>query len=81
MLQGEAEDGACAGPSGCARALATRGFAEELRDFLLRAAERGLDGRGLASWAGARGRDDWDGGRPLSSTATPARFDLAPVPA
>ena len=47
----------------------TRGFADELRDFLLRAAERGLDGRGLAELGRAHGRDDWvaAGG---SSTAT-----------
>src|SRR4029077_3716419 len=57
-----------------------RGFAAELRDFLLRAAERGLDGAGLAAIGAGPRRDDWAGaGRFL--TAYAARFDLAPVPA
>ena len=61
-------------------ALGTRGFAEELRDLLLRAAERGLDGRSLARLGARRGRDDWvAAGRFLDRYA--ARFDLAPIPA
>ena len=50
------------GRSGSGAALGTRGFATELRDFLLRAAERGLDGRGLARLGRAHGRDDWVAG-------------------
>ena len=46
LLRGEAEDGGTRWPERLRPALATRGFAAELRDFLLRAAERGLDGRG-----------------------------------
>ena len=61
-------------------ALGTRGFATELRDFLLRAAERGLDGRGLAQLGRALGRDDWVSGGGFLDRYT-ARFDLAPVPA
>jgi superfamily I DNA/RNA helicase/RecB family exonuclease len=61
-------------------ALATRGFAEELRDVLMRAAERGLDGRELRRLGRRNKRDDWvAAGEFLDRYA--ARFDLAPVPA
>src|SRR5205085_8020600 len=53
LLRGEAEDGGVRWPGPLRPALATRGFAAELRDFLLRAAERGLDGPGLARLGGA----------------------------
>ena len=80
MLRGEAEDGARRWPEHLRPALATRGFAAELRDFLLRAAERGLDGPGLARLGRQLGRDDWEAaGGFLGRYA--ARFDLAPVPA
>src|SRR5450755_2570401 len=49
LLRGELADGAAHWPEALRLALATRGFAEELRDFLLRAAERGLDGRRVAA--------------------------------
>ncbi len=48
LLRGEAEDGGTRWPERLRPALATRGFAAELRDFLLRGAERGLDGPRLA---------------------------------
>src|SRR6516225_7882699 len=80
MLRGEAQDGGARWPEVLRSALATRGFAEEIRDLLLRAAERGLDGRGLSQLGKLRGRDDW-----LAAAAFldryAARFDLAPVPA
>ena len=80
LLRGDAEDGGTNWPEPLRAALGTRGFAAELRDFLLRAAERGLDGPGLARLGAQRGRDDWvAAGRFLESYA--ARFDLAPVPA
>jgi superfamily I DNA/RNA helicase/RecB family exonuclease len=80
LLRGEAADGGATWPERLRPALATRGFAAELRDFLLRATERGLDGRGLAELGARRGRDDWvSAGRFLDAYA--ARFDLAPVPA
>jgi superfamily I DNA/RNA helicase/RecB family exonuclease len=80
LLRGEAGDGGRNWPQRLRPALGTRGFAEELRDFLLRAAERGLDGRGLADLGRRRRRDDWvSAGRFLDAYA--ARFDLAPVPA
>ena len=80
LLRGEAGDGAARWPQPLRLALATRGFAAELRDFLLRGAERGFDGRGLARLGRQRGRDDWvAAGAFLDRYA--ARFDLAPVPA
>jgi superfamily I DNA/RNA helicase/RecB family exonuclease len=79
LLRGEAADGGRKWPQRLRPALGTRGFAAELRDFLLRAAERGLDGRDLARLGRQRGRDDWmAAGGFLDRYA--ARFDLAPVP-
>ena len=80
MLRGEAVDGATQWPDRLRPLLATRGFAAELRDFLLRAAERGLDGPELARLGGEAGRDDWMAAG-LFLTRYAARFDLAPVPA
>ncbi len=80
LLRGEASDGASGWPERLRPAVGTQGFAAELRDFLLRAAERGLDGSGLAALGQMHGRDDWvAAGRFLDAYA--ARFDLAPVPA
>jgi superfamily I DNA/RNA helicase/RecB family exonuclease len=80
LLRGEAADGGGNWPERLRPALGTRGFAAELRDFLLRASERGLDGRGLARLGRGRQRDDWvAAGGFLERYA--ARFDLAPVPA
>ncbi len=80
MLRGEAADGATRWPERLRPLVATRGFAAELRDFLLRAAERGFDGPRLAALGESLGRDDWvAAGRFLTRYA--ARLDLAPVPA
>jgi superfamily I DNA/RNA helicase/RecB family exonuclease len=80
LLRGEAGDGSASWPEQLRPAVGTRGFAAELRDFLLRAAERGLDGAGLTALGSLHGRPDWQAaGRFLDSYA--ARFDLAPVPA
>jgi superfamily I DNA/RNA helicase/RecB family exonuclease len=80
MLRGESDDGARYWPQRLRPVLTTRGFAAQLQDFLLRAAERGLDGPGLARLGRQRGRDDWAAaGGFLERYA--ARFDLAPVPA
>ena len=80
LLRGEAEDGGRNWPERLGPALSTRGFAAELRDFLLRASERGLDGPGLARLGRQRQREDWvAAGGFLERYA--ARFDLAPVPA
>src|SRR5258707_2521406 len=80
MLRGEVSDGARHWPQRLRPLLATRGFAAELRDFLLRAAERGLDGAKLARLGRQLDRDDWvaAGGFLIRYAA---RFDLAPVPA
>src|SRR6266567_3648587 len=80
MLKGEASDGGSRWPERLRPALATRGFAEEVRDLLLRAAERGLDGRGLRQLGKQRDRDDWMAAATFLDRYA-ARFDLAPVPA
>jgi superfamily I DNA/RNA helicase/RecB family exonuclease len=79
LLRGEAEDGGGNWPERLRPALSTRGFAAELRDFLLRAAERGLDGRSLAALGQQRHRDDWVAAGGFLERYR-ARFDLAPVP-
>jgi superfamily I DNA/RNA helicase/RecB family exonuclease len=80
LLRGDAADGGTSWPEQLRPALATRGFAEELRDFLLRAAERGLDGAALARLGRRLGRDDWAAAGAFLDRYG-ARFDLAPVPA
>jgi len=80
MLKGEAQDGGARWPERLRPALATRGFAEELRDLLLRAAERGLDGLSLRQLGQHRDRDDWMAAAAFLDRYA-ARFDLAPVPA
>ena len=80
MLRGEVADGGQNWPERLRPALATRGFTEELRDVLMRAAERGLDGKDLRHLGRRCKRDDWvAAGAFLDRYA--ARFDLAPVPA
>jgi superfamily I DNA/RNA helicase/RecB family exonuclease len=59
LLVGEAQDGGRAWPARLRPALCTQGFAEELRDLLLRATERGLDDQALARLGNTCGRDDW----------------------
>ncbi|WP_424537177.1 ATP-dependent helicase [Sphaerisporangium viridialbum] len=80
LLHGELEDGARQWPSSMREALKTRGFAEELRDFLARGAERGLDGEDLVVLGREHGRSDWvAAGRFAYRYAD--RFDLDPSPA
>ena len=60
LIRGELEElGADYWPERVRAALPTRGFAEELRDLLLRAAERGITPDDLTALGRARGRDDW----------------------
>jgi superfamily I DNA/RNA helicase/RecB family exonuclease len=80
MLRGEVADGGGNWPDRLRPALATRGFAEELRDVLMRAAERGLDGKALRQFGRRSGRDDWVAAGAFVDRYS-ARFDLAPVPA
>ena len=80
MLRGEVADGAPGWPGRLRPALATRGFAEELRDVLMRAAERGLDGKALRQLGRRANRDDWVAAGGFLDRYS-ARFDLAPVPA
>lgn len=46
-------------PAALRPALRTHGFAAELRDLVMRAVERGLDGPSLAEVGRRRGREDW----------------------
>jgi superfamily I DNA/RNA helicase/RecB family exonuclease len=80
LLRGEGADGAAGWPERFLPALAIRGFAEELRDLLMRAAERGLDGKALRQFGRRAGRDDWVAAGAFLDRYS-ARFDLAPVPA
>ncbi len=59
LLGGDIELGAGTWPQALQPALLTRGFAQELRDLLLRAVERGVGPSRLAGWGRDRGRDDW----------------------
>jgi len=59
LLRGELEDGARGWPSSLRPALPTHGFAEEVRDALLRMVERGVSPAELDAWGRARGRADW----------------------
>ncbi|XVQ12830.1 ATP-dependent helicase [Spirillospora sp. CA-255316] len=78
LLEGELADGAREWPERLRAALATRGFAEELRDFALRAAERGYLPEDLVATGRTRGRDDWTAiGRFMERYAE--RFAVDPV--
>ena len=79
LLDGEVADGAGGWPENLQAALGTRGFADELRDFCLRAAERGYGPAELYNLARVRGRREWAAiSRFLNRYA--ARFDIDPVP-
>ncbi|MDS1269744.1 ATP-dependent DNA helicase [Lipingzhangella sp. LS1_29] len=79
LLAGELRDGASLWPERLRPALGTRGFAEELRDFLMRAQERGLDSPWLEYHGRRQGRDDWVAVADFLERYT-GRFDVAPVP-
>ncbi|QVQ54023.1 ATP-dependent helicase [Spiractinospora alimapuensis] len=79
LLDGELADGAKEWPDRLRPALATRGFAEELRDFLMRAQERGLDAEALREYGNAHDRDDWIAAGDFLDRYI-GRFDVAPVP-
>ncbi|MFD3685184.1 ATP-dependent helicase [Nocardiopsis sp. NPDC058631] len=79
LLAGEAADGAREWPERLRPALETRGYAEELRDFLMRAQERGLGPAELERLGRERGRDDWVAAAGFLDRYT-GRFDIAPVP-
>ena len=59
LLRGDVEAGASDWPDRLRPALLTRGFAQELRDFLQRAVERGLSPSDLISLGRRHKRDDW----------------------
>ncbi|MGX7825103.1 ATP-dependent helicase [Actinokineospora sp. 24-640] len=59
LLDGDIETGARDWPERLRPALGVAGFAEELRDLLLRAAERGLGPEDLVELGKKHGRDEW----------------------
>ncbi|MEU8361817.1 ATP-dependent DNA helicase [Nonomuraea sp. NPDC048882] len=77
LLHGELERGAPDWPASLREALKTRGFAEELRDFLSRANERGLDAERLVALGRLHGRADWAAAGRFAERYQD-RFDLAP---
>ncbi|HJE58832.1 MAG TPA: ATP-dependent helicase [Nocardiopsis listeri] len=79
LLRWELADGGKEWPERLRPALETRGFAEELRDFLMRAQERGLGPEALTAMAADRDRDDWASAAGFLSRMN-GRFDIAPVP-
>src|SRR5699024_2762060 len=79
LLRGELHDGADGWPERLRPALDTRGFAEELRDFLMRAQERGFHPGSLDQLGQERDRDDWRSAAGFLDRYT-GRFDIAPVP-
>jgi superfamily I DNA/RNA helicase/RecB family exonuclease len=59
LLAGDLAAGAPGWPARLHPALGTRGFAQELRDLVMRAYERGVTATELDRLARAEGRDDW----------------------
>lgn len=59
LLQLQADNGAASWPENTREALRMVGFARQLRDFLLRAQERGLDGNDLIARGEQYGRPMW----------------------
>ncbi|MET9243533.1 ATP-dependent DNA helicase [Nonomuraea sp. NPDC003709] len=77
LLHGELESGALDWPVSLREPLKTRGFAEELRDFLSRAGERGLDPERLIALGRLHGRGDWAAAGRFAERYQD-RFDLDP---
>ncbi|MEO3793675.1 ATP-dependent DNA helicase [Nonomuraea sp. B10E15] len=77
LLHGELENGALDWPPSLREPLRTRGFAEELRDFLSRANERGLDAERLVALGRRHGRADWAAAGRFAERYQD-RFDLDP---
>ncbi|MGI5287112.1 ATP-dependent helicase [Nonomuraea polychroma] len=77
LLHGELENGALDWPVALREPLKTRGFAEELRDFLSRANERGLDAERLVELGRRHGRSDWVAAGRFAERYQD-RFDLDP---
>ena len=59
LLEGDVDEGGAAWPPRLHPALLTRGFAQELRDFVQRAVERGVTPRELVQLGRRYKRDDW----------------------
>jgi superfamily I DNA/RNA helicase/RecB family exonuclease len=78
LLRGEIADGARDWPERLRETLGTRGFADELRDFVMRAAERGIGAGELADLGARFGRADWVAAGHFVDRYD-ARFDIDPV--
>jgi len=59
LLAGDLDEGGLNWPDSLRPALMVPGFAEELRDLLMRAAERGLGPEDLVKLGKSRGREEW----------------------
>lgn len=59
LLEGDLEEGATGWPEQLRPALTVPGFAEELRDLLMRAAERGLGPEDLTELGHRQDREEW----------------------
>ena len=84
LLRGDVELGTSPWPAHLAPALQTHGFASELRDLLLRAAERGVDADRLHRLAERYGRPDWSAAATfmrqyngVTAFARPGAYDAA----
>jgi len=78
LLAGEIADGAQRWRPELRASVGLRGFRQELRDLVLRAQERGLDGADLQALGREHGREDWvSAGGFLADYE--ARFDLDPT--
>jgi superfamily I DNA/RNA helicase/RecB family exonuclease len=78
LLWGEVADGSPGWPPRLHETLKTRGFAEELRDFILRAGERGLGPADLDGLGRTHDREDWRAAG-MFLDRYEQRFDLDPV--
>ncbi len=77
LIEGELADGAPRWPADLRSAVPLRGFRQELRDVLLRAQERGLDGVALSTLGHEHGRPEWVAAGGFLQDYE-ARFDLDP---
>ncbi|MGI8881646.1 MAG: ATP-dependent helicase [Jatrophihabitans sp.] len=84
LLAGDLQRRGTQWPSSIAPALGTRGFAQELRELYLRAAERGIAPDELAQLGATHGRPDWRAAAQfwqqyldVSSLQKPGSFDAA----
>ena len=78
LLAGEVSDGALRWRPELRASVGLRGFRQELRDLVLRAQERGLDGSDLRALGHEHGRQDWVSAAGFLEDYE-SRFDLDPT--